>query len=123
MTDQTTGERFAHAIATKDRSGLAALLADDVDFLALTPRRMWEAHTPDEVAEVVFGSWFEDQDQIDAMTHCAAGEPVADRQHVAYRFDLTTPDGPRVAEQQAYYAETDGKLSYLRIMCSGFRPV
>jgi hypothetical protein len=122
MTDQTTGERFAHAIAKKDRSGLAALLADDVDFLALTPRRMWEAHTPDEVVEVVFGSWFEDHDQIDAMTHCASGEPVADRKHVAYRFDMTTPDGPRVAEQQAYYAETDGKLSYLRIMCSGFRP-
>lgn len=123
MTDQTTGERFAHAIAKKDRSGLAALLTDDVDFLALTPRRMWEAHTPEEVVEVVFGTWFEDHDQIDSMTHCASGEPVADRKHVVYRFDMTTPDGPRVAEQQAYYAETDGKLSYLRILCSGFRPV
>lgn len=122
MSNESAGERIAHAIAAKDRSGLADLLAADVDFLALTPRRMWEGHTPDEVVEVVFGSWFEDKDEIEAMTHCAAGEPVADRQHVAYRFDLSTPDGPRVAEQQAYYAETDGKVSYLRIMCSGFRP-
>ena len=46
---------------------------------------------------------------------------VADTSHVSYRFDLATPGGSYVAEQQAYYRGTD-VIEHLRVMCSGFRP-
>lgn len=116
------GRRFAEAIAGKNEAALRGLLADDVDFKGLTPRRFWEAASPDEVTEVVFGNWFEEQDRIDAVTVLDEGDDVGDTHRVAYRFDLTTPDGPRVVEQQAYYRDQDDRLVYVRVVCSGFRP-
>ena len=39
---------------------------------------------------------------------------------MGYRFKVERPDGEFIIEQQAYY-ETDGeRISWLRIMCSGF---
>ena len=116
------GRRFAEAIAGKNEAALRGLLADDVDFKGLTPRRFWEAASPDEVTEMVFGNWFEEQDRIDAVTVLDEGDDVGDTHRVAYRFDLTTPDGPRVVEQQAYYRDQDDRLVYVRLVCSGFRP-
>ena len=116
------GRRFAEAIAGRNEDALRALLADDVDFRGLTPRKFWEATSPDEVTEVVFGNWFEEQDRIDAVTVLDEGDDVGDTHRVAYRFDLTTPDGPHVVEQQAYYRERDDRLVFVRLVCSGFRP-
>jgi len=116
------GRRFAEAIAGRNEDALRALLSDDVDFRGLTPRKFWEATSPDEVTEVVFGNWFEEQDRIDAVTVLDEGDDVGDTHRVAYRFDLTTPDGPRVVEQQAYYRDRDDRLVYVRVVCSGFRP-
>ncbi len=42
----TAGERFAQALAAKDAGALSALLADRIDFQALTPGRHWQADTP-----------------------------------------------------------------------------
>ncbi|MBS2939225.1 nuclear transport factor 2 family protein [Nocardioides sp. J2M5] len=117
----TLGSRFAHALAVKDRDALRALLADDVDFKGLTPGRLWEATGPDEVLEVVLGSWFEDSDSIERVVEVSDGDTVADTAHVSYRFDLRNPDGDFVAEQQAYYRGGDA-IEHLRVMCSGFRP-
>jgi hypothetical protein len=35
---------------------------------------------------------------------------------------VTTPDGPHLVEQQAYYS-ADDRIHYLRVLCSGFRPI
>ena len=118
---ETLGTRFARAVAAKDRDALRELLADDVDFKGLTPGRTWEATGPDEVLEVVLGSWFEDSDTIERVVEVADGDDVADTAHVSYRFDLLNPDGSWVAEQQAYYRGEE-TIEHLRIMCSGFRP-
>ncbi|MDR7251650.1 ketosteroid isomerase-like protein [Nocardioides sp. BE266] len=118
---ETLGSRLAHAIATKDEAALRALLADDVDFKGLTPRRLWEGTGPDDVVETVFGSWFEPSDTIERVVAVSDGDEVVDTAHVSYRFELANPDGEYVAEQQAYY-RGDGTISHLRIMCSGFRP-
>ncbi|MBC6449571.1 hypothetical protein [Actinokineospora xionganensis] len=116
------GERFANAMMLRDRDGLAALLDPEVDFRALTPNTFWTAATPTEVVDIVFDSWFEEHDHIDAVAALETGDAVGDTQRTGYRFDITTPDGPHVVEQQAYYRERDGRLRYLRIVCSGFRP-
>ncbi len=117
---ETLGSRFARAVAAKDEAALRALLADDVDFRGLTPGRTWEGTGPDDVVEVVFGSWFEESDRIE-RAEVADGESVADTSHVSYRFDLANDDGSYVAEQQAYYRGGE-TIEHLRIMCSGFRP-
>ena len=118
---ETLGTRFAHAVAAKDEAGLRALLADDVDFRGLTPGRTWEGTGPDDVVEVVFGSWFEESDRIERVLEVSEGDAVADTAHVSYRFDLANDDGSYVAEQQAYYRGGE-TIEHLRIMCSGFRP-
>jgi hypothetical protein len=48
-------------------------------------------------------------------------DAFADRQRVAYRFHVRNPDGNLVVEQQAYYAEQDGRITWMRVLCSGFR--
>ena len=120
MTD-TLGTRLAHAIAAKDEVALRALLAADVDFKGLTPGRVWEGTGPDDVVRTVFGSWFENSDEIVAVLDVTDGETVADTARVSYRFDLANDDGTFVAEQQAYY-RGDEVIDHLRVMCSGFRP-
>jgi hypothetical protein len=47
---------------------------------------------------------------------------VADRDRVGWRFAVSTPDGPHLVEQQAYYSTPDGRISWMRVLCSGFRP-
>jgi hypothetical protein len=118
----TVGEQWVAAIATRDRPALTALLADAVDFRGVTPRKAWEAMTPAEVVDVVLGTWFDDGVRIDAVEQVEQAA-VADTRRVGYRFRTTTGDGPHLIEQQAYF-RTDGQLiDYLRIACSGYRPV
>lgn len=117
------GSRFALALAAKDEAALTALLSESVDFKALTPRRAWEADNPASVLTVLLGTWFEPQDEITEVLDLSEGGDVADTQHVSYRFALRTPDGPHVAEQQVYYRSEGEQIGYLRVLCSGFRPV
>lgn len=118
----TVGERLAYAIAAKDPAAVRDLLDPAVDFRGLTPGRTWEADTSDGVVSVLFGSWFEDSDEIAAVLDVTPGDPVADTERVSYRFALRNDAGDQVAEQQAYYRSTDGRITHLRVLCSGYRP-
>ena len=122
-TVHTLGRRFAHALADKDVAQLQQLLASDLDFRGLTPMRFWESHDQGEVIEIMLGTWFAPEENIDAILELTENDPVEDTAHVAYRFALTTPDGRHTAEQQAYYRTQGEQISYLRVLCSGFRPV
>jgi len=115
------GLRFAESLARKDRAALLELLADDVDFRALTPGQVWETERPTEIVDdVLLGRWFEPSDHIDALDAVETSE-IVDRTRVGYRFAVTNPDGRFLVEQQAYLDEVDGRIGWLRIMCSGFR--
>jgi hypothetical protein len=116
------GKDLAEAIAAKDADAVTAVLAPEVDFRALTPRKFWEATTPAEVLDILFENWFEAADHIDALVDVTVGAPVEDTQQVGYRFAITNPDGPHTVEQQAYYRTEGDRISYLRIVCSGYRP-
>lgn len=119
----SVGQRFAQALATKDSAAISALLTEDVDFKALTPGRFWDAADPESTLEILLGTWFKPQDEIEEVLEVSEGDPVEDTAHVRYRFALTTPDGPHTAEQQVYYRVAGERISYLRVLCSGFRPV
>lgn len=117
------GERFARAVAEKDAQGLVEVLADPLDFRAMTPGRFWEAGSAHDVVEdVVLGHWFEPDDRVTAVEAVETGS-VGERQRVRYRFRVTNPDGDFTVEQQAYYDTVDDRITWLRVICSGYQPV
>lgn len=118
----TLGVQLAAAIAAKDEVALRAVVADELDFKGLTPGRLWEGASCDDLVAAL-GHWFEPQDHVDDLEQVLEGTPVADTSQVTYRLRLTTPDGPHLVEQQAYYRADDRGITYLRVLCSGFRPL
>jgi hypothetical protein len=120
MTDsEELGASFARALAIKDFSSIAGLLHPQIDFRGLTPSRNWEADGPDEV-DGILRQWFEEGDHLEELVDLQT-DGIADRQRVGYRFRGHNDDGPFVVEQQAYLEERDGRIGWMRIVCSGFR--
>ncbi|HLY50436.1 MAG TPA: hypothetical protein VKR21_14690 [Solirubrobacteraceae bacterium] len=116
----TLGSRFAEALGRKDFDGIIELLDPKVDFKGLTPGRTWEA-TSAEAVDGILHQWFEESDELEGIV-ALESDSVSDRQRVAYRFHGRNPDGTFVVEQQAYYAEAEGRINWMRVLCSGFRP-
>jgi hypothetical protein len=121
MEDAQLGRDFAQALTAKDYERVTDVLDPDVDFLGLTPRRSWEAKSAGEFVSEVLPSWFEETDEIDELVTVETGT-VGDRERVGYQLRGHNGDGPFVVEQQAYYATSNGRITWLRILCSGFRP-
>ncbi len=115
------GKAFAEAVARKDFADVAALIDSEIDFRGLTPNRNWEASGADAVLEIVLAQWFEDSDEIEQVVSLET-DAFADCQRVSYRFHVRNPDGEFLVEQQAYYTEQDGRITWMRVLCSGFRP-
>jgi hypothetical protein len=118
----TMGELFAQALAAKDNAALCALLADPVDFQALTPGRHWQATTGRQAAEeIIFGHWFRAGDQILELCSVTTGR-VAEREHVAYRMRVRRAGSDYLVEQQAYYSTDGARITWMRILCAGYQP-
>jgi hypothetical protein len=115
----TLGERFAKALAAKDEAEVRAITIPDLDFRAMTPGRFWEAHSHDDLIDVLFTSWLAPDDEVVALLSTSTGE-VSTRQHVAYRLHLRNADGDALMEQQMYYDAADDRITWARVMCSGF---
>jgi hypothetical protein len=118
----TAGTEFARALAEKDFERIRALMDPQLDFRGMTPRRVWEAGTPDELIGTVLRQWFEDSDDIRALEHLET-DMVVDRERIGYRFSVRNQDGEFLVEQQAYLEVRDGRISWMRVLCSGYRPV
>ncbi len=87
----------------------------------LTPGQYWEASGPQAVVYQIPRYWFEPSDEL-ARLIAVEDDSFADRQHVVYRLEGRSTDGPFAVEQQAYYTERDGRIGWMRALCSGFRP-
>ena len=121
--DSGIGERFAKALAAKDRPALLDVLDPQLDFRGLTPAKFWEASSAETlVDDIVLGAWFEPDDHIRSLEAVQTGS-VVDRPHVSYRLRIDNPDGAFVVEQQAYYGVEGDRINWLRILCSGYRRV
>jgi hypothetical protein len=117
------GGRFARALATKDSGALCALLADPVDFQALTPGRHWQASTGRQaVEEIILARWFGGGDDITELCLVASGR-VIDCEHVAYRVRVRRSGRDYLVEQQAYYRTEGPRITWMRILCSGYQPL
>ena len=117
VTVASLGVAFAHAIAGRDLAKLAELLHPEVEFRALTPRRSWESVTRAGSLDVL-RTWFGDCHLEVVRVDTAE---IAGRHHVAYRYEAERPDGSFLIEQQAYYDVADGRITWIRLLCSGFR--
>ena len=116
------GRQLAEALAAKDPRAMRALLSDEIDFKGLTPGRLWEGTSPDDVVEATLGHWFGPDDDIRALVAVADGEQVVDTSSLTYRLAVRNADGDHLVEQQAYYRVRDGEICHLRMLCSGYRP-
>ena len=115
------GAEFARALAAKDFDRVARLLHPEIDFRAMTPRKVWEAADPEEVVAGVLREWFEDSDEIRSLEHLET-DSFADRERVGYRFAVSNPEGSFLVEQQAYISPRDGRIGWMRVLCAGYRP-
>jgi hypothetical protein len=121
-TTTTIGAAFARAFAAKDAGRIRELVDPEIDFRGLTPSRYWEAGDPAELVSILFDCWLEDKDEVESLERVES-DTVADRERVGYRMTVTNPDGRHVVEQQAYIGTRDGLIDWMRVVCSGFRPL
>lgn len=122
-TSTSLGEVFARALAAKDVDGLRRVLQPALDFRAMTPARFWEASDVDTVVDdILLGKWFERTDENRELISVET-DTIGNCDRVGYRFRVENADGEHLVEQQAYYAQQDGRIARLRIMCSGYIPV
>jgi hypothetical protein len=116
------GAAFAEAVASKNYARVADLLHPDVDFRALTPNRSWQANDSDTVIKQVLTSWIEPDEHVEELISVDT-DTIVDCERVGYRYRLRTPDGSFLVEQQAFLRERDGRIDWVRLVCSGSRPV
>jgi len=116
------GAAFAQALAVKDRGALRDLMHPEIEFRGMTPGRSWEATGPEGVLAVYLDSWFEESDAIEGLERLES-DAFADRQRVGYRLRVSNADGRFLVEQQAYLSERDGLIGWMRVLCSGYRPL
>ncbi len=115
------GRAFVNALARKDFAEISTLVDPEIDFRGLTPNRAWEASGPRALVDDVLSQWLEDSDHVEEVVSVET-DSVADRQRIAYRLRVSNPDGAFIFEQQAYFTERDGRIDWMRALCSGFRP-
>jgi hypothetical protein len=122
-TAPSFGHRFVAALAAEDAATLLAMFDDEVDFRGMTPGRVWDARTATAVIDdVILGKWFGPSDTVERVEVVETGM-VGDRHSLGYRLHLTNADGGFVVGQHVFYDITDGRITWMRVLCSGFRPV
>jgi hypothetical protein len=116
------GGRFARLLAAKRWSELVTMLDAGITFKGMTPRRFWDADTPEDVVFEVLQHWFDDTDHIEELVSVFAGR-VADRHWLHYRVRVRNDDGLHLVDQHGYYDVAGDRIRRLHLMCSGFRPI
>jgi hypothetical protein len=117
----SVGEQFARAVATKDHERVTQLLHPALDFRGMTPGRVWDAEGPEDVVRAL-RLWFADSDVIEGVDALET-DSFADRERVGYRLRVRNDEGNHLVEQQAYLSVSEGRIVWMRIMCSGFRRI
>jgi TusA-related sulfurtransferase len=118
--DGETVTRLVEALASRDRAGFDEILDHDVRLRALLPSRYVEHAGVTAVADEMLG-WFSDVPEIVPLRTDV--DTVGDRWRASFRFALRGGSIERVVEQHWYCDVADGKITGLRLTCSGFRPV
>lgn len=115
--------RFLDVLGRRDFDELETLLARNVWFRALLPRRIHEsANAQDAIA--AFRDWIGQSSDFQVLAtdhHNSQG-----REFVSYRFLLRpewAPEQWHIMEQSGYLREKESSISRLDIVCTGFFPI
>lgn len=71
---------------------------------------------------MILGCWFEPSDVVQRIESVQHGQ-VGTRTRIGYRLRVHNTAGMFTVEQQAFCDLADGKITWLRVLCSGFIPV
>lgn len=112
---------LADAIVNLDFERARGLLDPEIDFRGMTPNRVWEADGPDEV-EMAMRKWLQNPEREVESVEVTSSEVVEDTARVGWRVRGQRTEGPFSFEQQAYVRENEGRIVWLRVMCTGPRP-
>ena len=113
---------FVDAVVARDLPRARELLDAAIDFRAMTPSRVWEANVPAGVEDVL-RAWFDHPDRDVEHVEALESGWVADTRRVGWRVSGTDANGEFTYEQLAFARESKGRIVWLRVMCSGPRPV
>ena len=114
------GTAFATALAAKDYGAMERVLADDVDFRALTPNMAWEQRSAKAFIAEVLTEWFDENDHIEELRSVQVRPVAGDRSHLSYSVIVRNDDGKHVVEHQAYFECANGEITWLRVLCAGY---
>ena len=113
---------FVGALVARDFDRARSQLHEEIDFRAMTPNRIWEADGPGGVEDVL-RNWLADpEEEIESVAVVDQSGGAGDTERTGWLVHGRGEDGPFVYEQQAYARERDGKIGWLRVMCTGQRP-
>jgi SnoaL-like domain len=115
----TAADALIHALLRNDLDTARNLLAPDITFRALLPRRVAEPAGREAVLELL-ACWFP-AGAVDELEALVSGT-VVDRHHVGYRVRWHNPAGERfVFEQHAFYDAGDTGITWMHLVCTGHR--
>ena len=112
-------ETFARAVASKDTDRLREIVAPQVSFMGMTPYGLRLGESNEDVIGIL-GDWFGADDNIEDI-EALESDSFADRHRVGYRLRVKNPSGTYLVDQTAYMSIEAGRISWLRIMCAGYR--
>jgi hypothetical protein len=113
------GTRVVQAIAAQDEAALAACFSPEADLRALVPPGLRERAGAGEAATLMT-AWFADSTELRLVA--AVEDAVADRLHIAWRFEGVEDGMPYVVEQHLYAVVSHDRIERADVLCSGFRP-
>ena len=70
----------------------------------------------------MLGTWFDEADDIEAVL-ALSNSRLPGRERVSYLLRVRNAAGAHLVEQQVYYNAEGGRISWLRVLCSGYQPV
>lgn len=65
--------------------------------------------------------WFDEADLFDMQKMNV--DMVVDRFHITYRIQIREEGIMKMVEQEVYCVVDDGRITEMRLLCSGFRPL
>ena len=115
------GGVLADAVVARDFARIRELLHTEIDFRGMTPTRLWVADGPAGVEET-FCTWLEHPEREVDRIEPTDRITIQDTARVGWLVHGRNAQGPFTFEQQAYVREQDGRIVWLRVMCTGPRP-
>lgn len=114
--------RFLHALSRRDFDEIERLLASNVWFRALLPRKAYELNRAEETLDIL-RRWFGEAKKFRVLR--TEHHTLAGREFILYRFLLLpdwAPEQWHIIEQAGFMRVKEGRISRLDLVCTGFFP-